>query len=559
MIITKLSESYFRFISLLVLLVSILLIYSSSLSGGFVYDDILFIRDNPVLSEGIESIFRYMPLRFISFLTFAANYHAGGTAPLGYHVVNLIIHMTNALLVYWLVRLLLVKTPAIVLSTQHWIAWFCAAFFSLHPLQTEAVAYMTQRFTSLAACFYLLSLCLFLSRYRTLSLVSALLAMFTKEHTLTLPAVVLMTEYVLRFPRHRWWTPALHALPYGLIAACAYGVFVTFPAENVRITEQGLPQVESVGMSRTQYALTEIPVLIRYLGLFIFPVGQTIIHDVSPVTTIMAPKVLGGLLIALLLIGTSLWAKKRYPLVAYGIWFFFLTLSIESSIIPLGDVLLEHRMYLPMVGLIIALCTPVYLGIRNHHRLGRGVVVLLCGMLLGYAGATYRRTMVWQDGFSLWSDAVAKSPRRSLGYWGLSMALIERGDGPAAEESLRTAIRLNPGTIFPYINLGIIYTGQGKYQEAEEVLREANTIDPKNVAVLNALGTVLARQKREKEAVPLFETAILTDPDNAAAYNNLGSIAAQTGEKERAKELFMKALSFDPAYAAARENLSRLR
>lgn len=190
-----------------------MLIYANSLHGDFHFDDYYFVRDNTAIRDitNIEAVThaRSVPARAVSFLTFALNYHFHGNDVFGYHVVNLAIHLMASLCVWWLIGLTF-KTPRMVKEgiSRHGflIAGATAFLFLVHPIQTQAVSYISQRFASLAALFYLLSLCAYIkgrltrhrlnsNRFFILSLMSALLGMFTKQTVLTLPLTIFLYEF----------------------------------------------------------------------------------------------------------------------------------------------------------------------------------------------------------------------------------------------------------------------------------------------------------------------------------------------------------------------------
>ncbi|HZZ85251.1 MAG TPA: tetratricopeptide repeat protein [Anaeromyxobacteraceae bacterium] len=551
------------------LLLLTLLAYSGSFGGAFQFDDQRSIVDNPVIRDlrnflpGGEG-YHQRPNRSVAYLTFALNHRAGGLAPAGYHAVNLAIHLLNGLLVLALVRLAF-RTPRLAGSAlaprASEIAAVAALLFATHPLQTQAVTYVVQRITSLATTFCLLTLVLYL-RWRLapsgpsrrparaagylLLLLTAALAMRTKEIAFTFPLVIALFDlYLLDGP----WTTRLAALAplvacMGIIPAT---VLSTAGAAADFGDVQRLTRVQT-SLGRLDYLATELPVMATYLRLLVLPLGQNLDHDFPLFHSFLAAPVAASALLLGSLVAFGCWlllARTRpgprpldpaARLVALGIAWFFLALLLESSVIPIVDVIFEHRAYLPSVGFFLAVSAG---GGLLARRLGdaRGRVLFLgAGLALaaGLSAATYARNEVWATPLSLWADAAAKSPGKSRPQNNLGAALDAAGRDDEALPHVLAAIRLDPGNAEAHYNLGRIRLVQGDYAGALDSLQTAVALQPAQPEAWANLAAVLNRLRRFDETVRLVGDGARID-GSADGHFNLGVALAALGDDDAAR------------------------
>ncbi|MGA8890355.1 MAG: hypothetical protein WB493_02215, partial [Anaeromyxobacteraceae bacterium] len=287
--------------------------YANSLHGAFVFDDLEQIVENPALRDLGSFLgpagYRFLPNRFVGYVTFAMNHAVGGLDPVGWHVVNLAIHLANALLVWAFVRLAFrsphLRGSALAPSADA-VAFVAAALFVAHPLATQAVSYVVQRLTSLAALFYLAAVVLYL-RWRlgtgrragvalyAAVLVSALLAMRTKEIAFTLPVALALVEWALLDGGRRRW---LAILPVVLVALLIPLTLVDLgkPASGVFASADASTRVMAPA-GRMDYLRTQAVVVASYLRLLALPVGQTVDHEVAIRRSWLAPDVAGSTLL----------------------------------------------------------------------------------------------------------------------------------------------------------------------------------------------------------------------------------------------------------------------
>lgn len=563
------------------------LVYSNTFHSPFQWDDIKHVIGNPVIKDldnftASSKGFEFNQRRFVGYLTFALNYHFGGSRLAGYHAVNLLIHLINAVLVYFLVIAtfttpyfvsekvevvgdagkgskksefskgtiggLSVRRSPFIAQNSHLIAFFSALLFVVHPIQTQAVTYVVQRFASLATLFYLFSLLMYIKgrlkmegtgddvqkatvlsgsplplsvTFYFLSLVFAALAMMTKEIAFTLPVMIVLYEFSFfrSSPRRR----LLFLMPIVLILIIVFiGVFVSDKSlEDMLSDASGITRVQT-HMSRWDYLMTQMRVVTTYIRLIFLPVNQNFDYDYPIEHSLFSPPVFFSFLFLLALFGLALYLFSRSRFIAVGILWFFITLSVESSVIPIIDVIFEHRVYLPSVGLLSGITTVVF--IVSHRlkmeRFGLSVLVLVVLML---SGATYARNMVWMSKISLWEDVVGKSPNKARPRNNLGVFYYEAGYLDKGESEFQAALKIDPGYPDAHYNLGNIYLASGRMDEA--------------------LGE--------------FQTAVKLKTDYADAHNNLGTIYAERGNFEAALREFQTALQID-AKNPARKNLEKL-
>jgi tetratricopeptide (TPR) repeat protein len=592
-----------------------LLAYSNTFHAPFVFDDESSILENPAIKSLTAFLldgagYRYNPRRFIGYLTIALNYRLGGLDVTGYHIFNLTVHILSAWLVYALVRLTL-RTPffggrdegrgtrdenPLFLGprTSNLVPFLAALLFVAHPVQTQAVTYVVQRLASLAAMFYLASLVLYaLARlrqeaagtfrdvgvclYYLLSLLAAILAMKTKEIAFTLPLIVCLYEFsffgATMRKRLLFLAPPLFTLvivPLGLIhKGKPIGEFLSDVSEMAR---------ESHLISRGDYLLTQFRVIVTYLRLLVLPVNQNLDYDYPVYTSLLNPAVLASFLLLLSLFGLAIYLYRRsgtvgdsrllpvgqgggkgttsdpgLRLVAFGIIWFFVTLSVESSIIPITDVIFEHRLYLPSVGLICAVAVLALLVARRYSS--RAWPLVWGAVVIALCFATWQRNQVWGSVAGLWRDCIVKSPEKVRPYNNLANALTAQGRVDEAIELLGVALKLKPDSASTLRNLGAALEKKGLVEDAIGQYQLALNAGPGDAVAHYNLGVAYNKKGLTDKAIEQFLIAIKLDSTYADAYNNLGVAYGAKGLLDEAIGEFRKAATLNPGSFDAHNNL----
>jgi tetratricopeptide (TPR) repeat protein len=490
--------------------------------------------------------------RYIGRLSFAINYKLHDLNVMGYHLVNLSIHLVNTFILY-LIVVLTFRTDALRESKLDAtaVAFFIAMLFGTHPLQTQAVTYIVQRFTSLTALWYLLSVLMYIKwrlKHRgifyAISIVSAVFAMKTKEIAFTLPVVLSLYEFV--FFKGYIKRRILYLLPL-LLTMCIIPltlIGIDRPLGEI-IGDIDRATIVSRELSRPEYLFTEFRVIITYLRLLFFPVNQNLDYDYPVYHTFWEYEVVGSffILFGLFCLGLLLLRSSGdMKLVGYGILWFFITLSVESSIIPIPDVIYEHRMYLPSVGVFIAVIVTVFRLLKR-----RWAVVVLIAVVLVLTGATYARNRVWTDELSFWKDVVSKSPRKARVHNNLGLMYTKRGMFEEAMKEYQIAIRLRPNHAGTHYNLGNIYLYTGKLDNAIEEYKTAIKLEPNYIEAHTNLGVAYKKKGLLQKAAEEYLTVLSLKPDFAPAHYNLANVYLEMGEKEKALRHYHIANKLDPS------------
>lgn len=574
---------------LLMIAVFVLVAYANTFEAPFVLDDEPSIVNNGLIKDldnFLASGSTHNPRRFIGYLTFALNYKFGGLDVRGYHIFNISLHIANALLVYALI-LLTFRTPLLSRSSltpdAGMIAFFTGLLFAVHPVQTQAVTYIVQRLASLAALFMLVSLVLYIrSRLRqegelqsrsalilyVFSLAAAVLAMKTKEIAFTLPVIV--TVYELFFFSGNFRKRLIVLAPMLLTLAIIPLSLLDMP-QSLSEALSDVRQVTKLQthMSRWDYLITQFVVITKYIGLLVLPVNQNLDPDQQVFGSFLNPAVLASLLFLASILAAAVYlfvrsreGRPELRLASFGVLWFFAALSVESSIIPIADVMFEHRLYMPSAGFFLAGISGIML-LRDRLRqkqakAAEAILPLLLITSFILTGATFVRNDTWRDDIGLWEDTVRKSPEKARPRYNLGVLYEKRGRLDDAMREYLTSIRLDPLFPLPYNNLGILYGRQGRYEEAISTIQAVFRLEPGDATAHTNLGIVYARQGKREEAVREFENALRLNPNDAEAHYNLGIAWEQLGRLEEAAQEYSAAIKAKPEYLDAYNNLGTL-
>lgn len=550
------------------------LIYSNTFSVPFVFDDHWNIVDNPKIKD-LSNFLNFSGTRYIGYFSFALNYHFGKLSVFGYHLVNLIVHIGSAFLVYFLV-LFLFRTPTLNSSDsklrEHapWISLYTALLFVAHPIQTQAVTYIVQRFASLAALLYLLAVVSYLkwrlaeSKNRFFwygtALFSVVLAMKTKETSFTLPIMIVFVEAVFfKAEKNRW----IALVPFLL-------TLLIIPLSHIDALGEGEADFaqETKDISRIDYLWTQFHVIVTYIRLLLLPIHQTLDYDYPVFHSFFDPAVLLSFLFLLTILGLSIYSAfassvASLRLIGFGILWFFLALSIESSIIPIRDVIFEHRLYLPSVGFFLSGILLAHQGqirICKTLRIGSSSVpvlsVFFLFVLFSLSLSTYTRNFIWKNEVSLWRDVVNKAPRKARGYTNLGAALEKLGETENAIINYDQALMINPDEEMAHNNLGVALDKQGKLEEASVHFSQALRIKPHFALAHNNIGEVLLKKGETEEAILHFSKALKLKPQFALVHYNFGNAMSKQGKLNEAISHYSEAIRLNPDDDRVHNNLA---
>jgi len=547
---------------LLLIILAAFAAYHNSFSGPFVFDDIPAIVDNPSIRH-LWPITRVMvpPLstagangRPMVNLSLAVNYAWGGTSVVGYHVVNLLLHVAVALVLFGLV-LRTLRLP----SLGGWfegkarpIALATTLLWTVHPLLTDSVTAVIQRNELIVGFFYLVTLYGVVRSYDsarksfwyTCAIAACLLGMASKEVMATAPVMVLLYDRAFLSGSFKKSLMQRRPLYLGLSATWLLLVFLISLASD-RNDTVGFGH----GVAWWVYALTQCQAIVRYLGLALWP--QALVFDYGKEVVRDFATVWPQAAILLVLLGATVYATIRRPKLGFaGCWFFGI-LAPSSSIVPLTtQTMAEHRMYLPLISVVV-LAT---VGLFAKAGKNAGLAIVVCvAALLGWK--TVRRNEVYRSAVSLWSDTTSKRPGNVRAHNHLGNALDSAGRRSEALESYDKALQLQPDYAMACYNKAECLLKLGQTSAAIELFDRALRISPGYFKALRGKGDALVQAGRGDAAIPLYQEALKLQPDDSEAARSLGIALLGAGRVPDAIERFEAILRVDPRDAKAHSNL----
>jgi tetratricopeptide (TPR) repeat protein len=521
--------------------------------GPLLFDDLTLPLASPLLIG--EPLLRWISgVRPLLMLTYWINYDPAAST-LSYHLTNVLLHALNAMLVFCLGQHLFARH--IVESTRVLVATsFTTLLFLLHPLQTESVSYIAGRSELLSATFVLIAWLAYVrrigraitGRQASLILFLFILAGAAKEQSVaTIPAILLLTDWVFG-PRSLWAEVKRNWRLYApMTAAAAIGASV------VAAIVQGARSVgASTGVNSLEYFLTQCRAMLLYLRLFVLPIGQNADRDFPISRSLNEHGAAFALIVVLALLVLAF--RVKMPLVRYGALLFFALLAPTSSFIPLADPFAERRMYLPILGLAIALTGAlVRLPIPTPRLAWTSALVPVLAFCL-----TAQRASIWSDGVLFWSDVVSKSPAKDRGYSHLINAYMMAGRCNEAVEHMRKAGSAVPRDYFIAFNWARAYACAKQPKEALAMMQEAERLNP-TADVYGSMGDILWAEGRTLEAHEAYTTALAKQPpgtDLNHVYK--GHLALLANNRAEAEKEYGQALAINPYCPEATSQLRRL-
>lgn len=561
-----------------------LLVFSNNLAGEFIFDDYPAIIDNP----DVKSLWPVWPLllptpnssplaaRPLPSISVAINYAIGGLDVRGYHVFNNVIHVLAALALFALVRstLLLPRFFGHFGVASHRYALVVAVVWMVHPLQTEAVNYISQRTETLMGLCYLATLSCAATAFRSsrpqiwyvLAFVSCLLGMASKEVMVSAPLLVLLYDRLFvsgslqqAFLKRRWF--------YGSLAA-TWALLVFYQLNSPRASSV---LFDSVELSIFDYFRTQLSIVAHYLRQALWPYPLILDSHDWPITRnfsqgfFMSATLLGAMIAA------TLWGIRRSAWWSFlGVWFFCI-LAPTSSIIPIvTEIVAERRMYLPLAAVVVLvlfavdhvwrkLCGDTHAGVRSLSYTKAVLSVLL---ILALAAMTWSRNRDYQTEITIWADTVAKRPGNARAQENLGKALMKEGRFAEAVQPIREALRLTPDSQEDpelYTNLGRIFTQLGQFREAVDAYNHVAVLSPNDLLAQYNLGNAFLRVDDLEEAEFSFQKAIALDPNFIPAKGNLGMLLMRKGDYAGAEAQLQSVRTLAPQAASSYAMLADLR
>lgn len=571
----------------LFIFITTVIVYSGSFNVPFQFDDHnqISYRESVHSLDYFKSVGNWLKIneRPFSFFTIAINYALHGEKVFGYHLFNLIIHILSGFFLFLLVKVLFRHSSGY--KENSLLPLVITLFFMLQPVQTQSVTYIIQRMSALAGLFVIISALLYTTGrmnyfktekksesllYILLAFLSGLIASLSKQNAIIFPLIFLLIEVLfIRNNDGKISKTNIIAFAGVLISAFILGISIYgIPAETDKI-------------SPINYLATQMYVIPRYFGMMLVPIGLAIDHGVRIADSFLNIKVISGILILIGIIAYGVYMLKKSPLVSFGIFWIFITLLVESSIIPITDPMFDQRMYLPLAGFAIALFGTLdfFLFSKKPNYLKPVALSILVLMSIG----TIARNVVWKDRISLWTDVTEKYPDYFRGWYALGKMykVADEKDAIKAIECFEKAKSLDPENEEVIAELAMHYMKAGQQLKAVEYYSELLDSKDKNFRIqarkvlaaynisikehltgLKYLQEVLKEKPSDDDAnksifgyyferqdyIKAIQTAfewIKNSPSSSEAYFYAGKVYFNSNDRMKAKQYFKKSLELN--------------
>lgn len=550
----------------IIAVLGILAYYNSIIKGIFIWDDFSLVVNNQFIKDfsHLKGIFTthlfhagkaysnfYRPLQSLSFML---DYHFWKLNPIGYHLVNVVMHILNAILVYFLVWFVSKRKDA---------GLFTGILFCIHTVLSGPVNYIAARADLLCTMFFLISMNLYVAYKESHmqrrpylmyigSLLAFLFALLSKEMAFVIPFVFLFylacfSDEKVRLVKSR---PALIWVFLIVIAIYGYlrATVLNFSAGNmIETTTAGIPLYNRL--------LTTSKVIMVYFKLLLMPIGLHTEWYIEPARSFMQNEVFLSV-VGLFIIGCFSWflySTSRVKLFFLG-WFFIWLLPY-SNIYPLPYFMGEGSLYIPSIGLFALLS--MYLSeMSRKSKIWLYAVVSVVIFLTGFYGfLTVKDSQKWFDSIKFWSQTVKYAPKSYKANLELGTAYAKNGDYKNAEPYLKRALELNPKDHATHNNLGNVYKLTGQLGKAEEEYKKAIQLNPEHANSYGNLANIYFRMEKYEEAVANYKKAIELNQYMPEFYMNLGLLYHKRGMMQEARDSFDKVLQIDPGNQKAQELL----
>ncbi len=536
------------------LISAILAVYGQVTQFDFVnIDDNVYVTQNSRVQSGISiksiswAFFTtyaefWHPLTWLSLMLDSEFY---GLNAGGYHLTNLILHILSTLLLFWLFNRM---------THDIWKSAFVAAFFALHPLHVESVAWIAERKDVLSAFFWMLTLCFYvyytekpvITRYLPV-LCAFILALMSKSIVVTLPFVMILLDY---WPLRRFETKKENLFswqfkekwPFFLLSAL-FSIF-TFLAQ-FNPTVKYFPLISR---------LANVPVsLLTYLAKTFWPFNLAIFYPFSEQISLW--QVLGAALLIILIIAVVIIKAKRTPYLCVGWFWYLISIMPVIGIIQVGKQAMADRYtYLPLIGVGVMLAWGMPL-LFTSDNVGKKITFSMGILFISIlAFGAWQQCGYWKNSMELFSHALRVTKNNYLAHNNMGLTLFDGGEIEEAIAHYNEALNITP--IMPdhalvYNNRGIAYSRLGFYQKALDDLNKAISMKPDYADAYSNRGIVYSHMNHNQLALEDFNKAVEIKSDYADLYNNRGVAYAKLGHYQSAIDDFSKAIDLQPNYSDA--------
>jgi len=550
------SDRKKKIVVFIILAAFTLAVYGQVCGYDFInYDDPAYITENSDIQTGLTKegfLWAFSTKYFglwnpLVWLSLMADYELYGLHAGGYHVTNLVLHILSTLLLFWLFHRM---TGAL------WKSAFVAAFFALHPLHVESVAWVSERKDVLSAFFWMLTLCFYvvytekqsIQRY-LLVVFSFVLALLSKPMVVTLPLIMILLDYwpLKRFENQNRLSDTIvwqlkEKLPL-IILSAVFSVITIFT------------QHDSSGVYFSPVArLANAPVaFMTYLVKTFWPYDLTVFYP-FPAEISVWQVITTACLIVIMMSFIIAKAKKRPYLFVGWLWYTIILLPV-IGIVQVGNHSMADRYsYLPLIGIGVMLAWGVPTLLR-HKTSSKKILLLAAIVFLAFLTLlTGQQCGYWKNSNTLFSHALHTTENNYIAHGSLGIALCKKGQTEEAIGHFNKAIRIRPDYYKPYDSRGVAYDKLGQYGHAIADFSEAIRLNPEYAASYNNRGAVYDKSGRHEIAIEDYNTAVRLKPEYADAYNNRGLVFARLAQNQKAIEDFSKAISLNPFFVDAYNN-----
>ena len=540
-------------LSLALIIILTFLVYANSLNGKFIWDDNFLVKDNLYIRSwsNLPKIFvrdwgqgagvQYSFYRPLCIVTYMIDYSIGGLDVRIYHFTNIILHILVSLALFWLI---------VLLYEDVFVAFLTSAFFAVHPIHTEAVAYISGRADVLAALFVLISFAFYVKNDRKkktlfyfLSLFSFVLALLSKECAMMFPILLFFYHYAFR--------KKIRPGPFFSITAIA-GVYVFFRSFILRFAR--------IAAEALTGAPERVPgffaAIANYLKLLILPFNLHMEYT-DRLFGFSDPRVISGLAISTIILIYAFRKKNESRFVFFCIAWFFIVLLPVSNIYPIAFYMAEHYLYFPSIGFFLLLARILSL-VSRTRRFKIFTMLFIFFLLAAYSYLTIKQNRYWRDPMSFYHRTLKFSSQSARVYVNFGKAYEDAGKTEKAIKMYKRAMEIDPELANSYYNLGVIYSKSGRSEEAMGLFEKAIELDPNYASAYNNLGNLYNDKGDRLKAIRLYKKVVAINPDYAAAYQNLANAYKDTGQFGKALRAYQKAIELDPGFAEAYNNLGIL-
>jgi Tfp pilus assembly protein PilF len=531
-------------------------------------DDDLYITDNPAMKEGltwdnlhwafssdpVRVICNWHPVTWISLFLDCSLF---GLNPYGYHIVNVLIHILNVLMLFAI---------SYRMTKEIWLSAFTALLFAIHPVHVESVVWIAERKDVLCAFFSILTMGAYIlyTERKTVGMYLLMTLFFvfglmSKAMAVTLPLVLLLLDYwpLNRLPastketqhkRQIIWRLLLEKIPLLVLS----GLFSMIAFDSQR--EAGAVMFSIPFGIRTGNALQSYVI---YLKKMVWPVNLSVFYPYPAV--LLWFRVVGC---ALVLAGISFFVaayRKKFPFLVTGWLWYLITLLPVIGIVQIGHQAYADRyMYLPSVGIILMVVWGSAMLPRLMQVRTIVLAIFVAVVLSLLMGAARQQVDFWRNSRTIFEHALEVTQNNYLAHTNLAVALFSAGDVTSAIEHLNEAIRIKPNYALAYYNRGVGLYSRGRWDEAALEFRKSIQLDPSRARSYIALGDALLQKGDYHNAISVFQQALLRRPRDAETLSNIGVAWMRLGDNRQAALHFKRALQSDPGLKMAAENLKHI-